>query len=261
MSRVAFLVYAALTALALVAPRALPKGRRFRTGLAVVALLGILFKAALSVSKDVEPWFDGWDGFVYFERDFAVPFGAFFFAVASGLLDEPRNQRAVKIMPGLLLAYLALVNLWVFGTPACYTKSDGIWRQGVCIQSTDYTCGPAALATLLRAKGVKTTEHDCARESDTVPDRGVTDLGATMALRHLLPGSKVAIRRVSIDGLKDVAVPALLPLRFNFWFDHMTVLLGVEGDAFLVGDPLRGPVHMARKELEERYLGHVITVE
>lgn len=262
MPLVAFFVYAGLSALAVVAARLLPKGRRLRLGLSIASLLGIIGKASFVISKELEPFFDGLDAFVWFERDLAIPFGVAFFAFIADLVDEERSRRAVKLMPVVLLGYLLAVNLWVFGTPECYVKSDGHWRKDVCLQSTNYTCGAASIATLLRAKGVKTTEHEAARLSCTIPDRGVTDLGATMALRKLMPGRPVAIRSVPIDALARASTPCLLPLRFNFWFDHMTVLLRVEGpDRFMVGDPLQGLVPMKRAEIEERYLGHVITVD
>jgi hypothetical protein len=51
-----------------------------------------------------------------------------------------------------------------------------ITRDGVCRQSTDYTCGPAAAVTALRAVGISATEADIAllahtsRSTGTEPD-------------------------------------------------------------------------------------------
>src|SRR5204863_6791491 len=138
-------------------------------------------------------------------------FGVAFFAFIAELVDVERSRRAVKLMPGVLLLYLVAVNTWVFRTPECYTKSDNRWPKDVCLQSTSYTCGAASIATLLRAKGVKVTEHEAARASCTIPERGVTNLGAAMALRHYLPGHRVAIEKVPVEKLDQVARPCLLP--------------------------------------------------
>ena len=124
--------------------------------------------------------------------------------------------------------------------------------MGVCLQSTSYTCGAASIATLLRARGVEAAEPEAARLSHTVPGRGVTDLGAALALRAKLPGRRVEIRDVaSPDDLAREPLPCLLPLRYSFWFDHMTVLLRVDSHGFWLGDPLTGPALLTREELSE----------
>ncbi len=258
----AFVVLLVLSVVAAAAPLFLPRRRGVRTGLLVPALLGILAKAVLCFWRAPERFLAASDLFVYFERDVAVPFGVFFFAVAAGVIDDPRNRRAVKVMPFLLIAYLVVSNAWTLRRPACYDRSDGIWHRGVCIQSSDFTCGAASIATVFSMLGVPgATEHEAAELSLTIPGRGVTDLGAALALRKKLPGRKVEIRFLPLDELSKVKPPALLPLRYNFWFDHMTVFMGMDGDNFVVGDPLRGPVRMSRAELEGRYLGDVITVD
>ncbi|MEZ0229743.1 MAG: hypothetical protein ACAI25_14040, partial [Planctomycetota bacterium] len=235
----AFLLYAIASIAAVVAARFLPKNRKLRYALTVASLLGICIKAAFVNFPRLELVFGG-DLYVYFERDFAIPFGVAFFAFIAELVPDERSRRAVKLMPAVLVFYLVAMNVWVFSTPTCYTKSDGIWRKGVCLQSTGYTCGAASVATLLRAKGMQVSEHDAARASCTIPDRGVTNHGAAKALRYFLPGARVAIRLVPLEEIEKAPQPCLLPLKFNFFFDHMTVLMRVEGpDRFLVGDPLQ----------------------
>jgi hypothetical protein len=240
-----------------------PERRVLLHALAIAALAPILAKTVLVLRPSLEPLFDGSPLFVYLERDFAVPFGVAFFALAARLVPDPRSRRSVAVMPWVLLAYLTVSNACFFTTPACYVSDDNRWTgDGVCLQSTDYTCGPASIATLLRRRGVAdATEHDAARLSATIPGRGMTDLGATMALRHFLPGKKVTIESASVDDLANVPVPCLAPLRYSFFFDHMTVLLGVEKKGFVIGDPLLGRVVLSRAELASRWLGHVITVE
>jgi hypothetical protein len=257
-----FLVHLVASAVLFGLARLVPERRtRLLHGIASLALAGILLKAGLASLPSLEMRFDGSDAFVFLERDLVVPFGVLFFAAASRIVPEPRNKRATALMPLVLLAFLVVVNRWTFGQPECYRKDWGRWRGGVCLQATGFTCGAASIATICSARGVRVTEHEAAEASFTIPDRGITDLGATRALRRLLPGRKVTIRPVAVSELASVPLPCLAPTRYSFWFDHMVTVLAVRPDGVLIGDPLQGPTLWTREEVEAKWRGHVITAE
>jgi predicted double-glycine peptidase len=164
-------------------------------------------------------------------------------------------------MPWLLLAYLVTANLWTLREPECYRESLGLWNHGVCIQSTDFTCGAASIATVSSRLGAPLLEHEAARLSRTEPFRGVTDLGCAMALRQHFPGRRVSLRRAEVSDLAKLPLPCLAPLTYSFWFDHMVSILEADERTVLVGDPLRGAVRMPASALAERWKGRVITIE
>lgn len=237
--------------------------RKLLHALAVFFLLGILAKAFLVVVPGAHAWvFPDSDAFAYLERDMAVPFAVVFFAIAARLVENEKNRRAVALMPFLLSVYLVVANAWTFTMPECYREHLNAWKKGVCIQSTDYTCGAAASATLLRALGVEgASEHEMARLSFTIPNRGVTTADAAMGLRKKLPAKTVTVRRASVDDVSSLPLPCLAPLKYNFFCDHMVCLLGLDPKGVLVGDPLIGPIVMTKEQLAERWLGEVVTVE
>jgi hypothetical protein len=243
------------------ARRIAPERRTLLHVLAVVALLGIVFKAVLVKVPGSEAWLVSFQPFLYFERDLAVPFAVAFFAIAARLVPEERNRRALSLMPWILGIYLLAANAWLATTPQCYEKDDNFWWKGVCRQSTDFTCGAASCSTLLRLEGVDATEHECARLSYTIPDRGVTSLGAAIALRTKLPNRKVDIRPTSLDELAQRRLPCLAPIKYSFLCDHMIVVLGTDPRGFVIGDPLSGPVVKTREELAPVWLNEAITVE
>lgn len=227
-----------------------------------VSFLLLMTKAVFVFFPQLSFVFDGSDAFIYLERDFAIPFGILFFAVASKQVPKDSNRRAVKLLTVLLLILMPAQNYWVFTTPPSYRQSDGVWLDGVCMQSTSFTCGAASAATVLRAHGVPdAVEHECAYYSHTLPFRGVTDLGAARALRQKAPGRSVLIRETKIAELKDLNLPCMAPIKYSFWFDHMVVVLAVDEKGIWIGDPLKGRVHMAEETLKERWLGRTITID
>jgi hypothetical protein len=239
--------------------------RERKTLLNIISFTTFTFLVAKALFVFVPSWsmaFDGSDAFLYLERDFALPFGVVFCATATRLLPDEKNGRALKIFLVLLIISLFGQNIWVFTNPSCYRQSDGIWTDGVCRQSTGYTCGAASAATVLRAHGViDAVEHECAYLSHTMPHRGVTDLGAARALRKKLPGRTVTIRTTKIDELKGLNLPCMAPLKYSFFFDHMVVVMAVDEGGCWIGDPLKGRVFVKTAELKKRWIGRTITVD
>ncbi|MGB9844132.1 MAG: cysteine peptidase family C39 domain-containing protein, partial [Methanothermobacter tenebrarum] len=81
-----------------------------------------------------------------------------------------------------------------FTDPAEFTIDDNITADttGVVLQTRNYTCGPAALATLLRKLGINTTEDELAALART------TEEGTTM--QGLLEAAKA--KGVNMTGMK-----------------------------------------------------------
>jgi predicted double-glycine peptidase len=131
-------------------------------------------------------------------------------------------------------------------------------------QQYDFSCGSAALATLL-------TYH----YEDRVPEAEIF-----MAMYNA--GDKAKIRRegfslldmknylqrrgyesdgfkISLDKVRQVGVPALV-LITNHGYKHFVVLKGVTANSVLLGDPALGAKVMTRKEFEASWNGLVFLV-
>jgi len=113
-----------------------------------------------------------------------------------------------------------------------------------CIQTTPYTCGPAAAATMLRAANIVTDEQEMARLCLTREGRGTLDLGLYRGLNLKLQQVEAAVTvrlvRLTYDDLLTVPKPCLLRVRFGL--DHTVVVLGTQGKRLLVFDPA-APYH------------------
>jgi hypothetical protein len=126
------------------------------------------------------------------------------------------------------------------------------WRDGVCLQSTGFTCTVAAGATLLRALGVEGGESELAARCAT--EKGGTRLnGLAKGLTERLRGTKRAARACRFDPAEIVRAP--LPL-VAFAPRHAFVVFGRPTEGTLeIGDPVGGRLVIRRSTFEARAIG------
>ncbi len=124
-----------------------------------------------------------------------------------------------------------------------------VWTKDVCIQSTTATCGPASLATILRASNLDARERDIARAAHSY--RGGTEAWY-LARAARACGLEARFRREA--GFPERARwPAIIGVKVEEGRGHFIPFLGREGDRYHVGDPMVGPEKLTREELERRY--------
>jgi len=138
------------------------------------------------------------------------------------------------------------------------TKLDS---RGVCIQSTDYTCGPAAAVTALHVLGIRGDEGKIALAAYTGFDSGTAPDSLCLALNQLhgQQGRRWEYRLFrSFDELKS-RCPAIVVIEYSLFLDHYVTVLDVRGDQVVVGDPLAGKVAVPATEFVKkwRYCGIV----
>lgn len=122
------------------------------------------------------------------------------------------------------------------------------WDEGVCLQSTQSTCGPASVATILSRFGVEVTESQIAAEAHSYS--GGTEawyLARAIRSRGLNVKFEFMPEFQPAEGLPTIAGVRLGPT------GHFIAILGREGEAFIVGDPLRGRELLSHDELQQRY--------
>jgi predicted double-glycine peptidase len=134
--------------------------------------------------------------------------------------------------------------------------------SGICFQSTDYTCGPAAAVTALRRLGLSANEGEIAVLSYSSPVAGTlpTCLSAALQQRYGTEGLKCQYRHFdSITQLRDSGI-TLAVIRDGLVNDHCVTVLGVTDYMVTLADPVWGKMLMSHKDFEKvwRFSGIVL---
>ncbi len=115
-------------------------------------------------------------------------------------------------------------------------------KDGICRQTTNYTCGPAAAVTALEHLGLIAREGEIAVLSQSSPVAGTlpTMLCTALEKRYSQDGLKCRYRRFdSVEQLRRAGV-TLVVIKENFLLDHCIVVLEVLENAVAVADPVTG---------------------
>lgn len=171
-------------------------------------------------------------------------------------LIQKRNRVVVYILIGVLSS----ISVAPFLAPAfnrsylagLKTRLDS---DGVCRQSNDYTCGPAAAVTALRRLGLPAEEGEIAILSHTSSLMGTEPdvLAKALQKRYRTNGVVIEYRPFKDMGeLKDAGLTVAVQ-RFNALQDHCVTVFGVVTNGVLVADPLSGLSVVATEEFENKW--------
>ncbi|MBI5162680.1 MAG: C39 family peptidase, partial [Magnetospirillum sp.] len=131
-------------------------------------------------------------------------------------------------------------------------------------QEHDFSCGSAAVATLLTHHyGRPTSEEEVFRDMYAAGDQeairrqgfSLFDMQRYLAVR----GLRADGYRVPLDTLAEVAVPAVTLISTK-GYSHFVVIKGIRGGEVLVGDPALGLKAMPKSEFEPIWQGIVFVV-
>lgn len=172
-------------------------------------------------------------------------------------LPQARQRRALHSLLGIVVAgyvlwpgvALAQSRRILDGRPT-HIRSDGI-----CLQSTDYTCGPAAAVTALHQLGVKASESELALLARTSPATGTPPevLARAIEKRHGADGIHArCLRLQDLDSLRD-HIPCLVTVRLGPWTDHWIYITSINEDTVEHGDPASGWEQMTHQEFMARW--------
>jgi len=134
--------------------------------------------------------------------------------------------------------------------------------NGICFQTTDYTCGPAAAVTALGRLGLSAEEGEIAVLSHTSPVAGTLPkcLSSALRTRYGPVGLKCQYRRFdSIEQLRNAGL-TLAMVRDSFLLDHCLAVLEVSEHTVTVADPIAGTKLMSHEQFEKiwRFSGIVL---
>jgi hypothetical protein len=192
------------------------------------------------------------------------------FAVSTGL-TVPLSRLPRKCEKILVCILMVVVVTWFcvlpFLVPALMRNrlsnlKTTVCSNGVCLQTTDYTCGPAAAVTALRQLGLPAEEGEIAVLSYSSPITGTlpTLLCSALRNRYGTAGLKCRYRRFdSIDQLKNEGI-TLVVVRRAFLLNHCLAVLDVSENIITVADPVTGTKLMSREQFEKiwRFSGIVL---
>jgi predicted double-glycine peptidase len=130
------------------------------------------------------------------------------------------------------------------------TKMDA---DNVCVQSTNYTCGPAAAVTALRRLGLTAQEGEIAILSHSSPIAGTLPWCLYKAIqnRYASEGLDCQFRRFdSVSQLREADV-TLVVVKDAFLLDHCVAVIEVGDETVTIADPVRGQTKMSYKDFED----------
>lgn len=162
-------------------------------------------------------------------------------------------------LPGFVVMPFFLPALIRNELAALVTKID---PDGVCMQRTAYTCGPAAAVTALRKLGFPAEEGQLAIWSDT-SQFGSTpeDIAAALRAHYGKKGLVVNYRRFRrVEDLKQAGV-TLAVVKYDFLTDHFVTVLGITDHEVILGDPLSGKTSYSYAEFAKSWRFCGITLE
>ena len=142
--------------------------------------------------------------------------------------------------------------------------------QYVVKQQLDYSCGAAALATIMKYYfGEKTSEREILdllnirlknlteEEIARKKKNGFSLLDLKFAANQ--KGFQAAGFRLTLDQLRQLPVPVIVFVK-PLGYHHFAVLRGIAGDRVFLADPSRGNLRMSDARFQEEYGGVVFVL-
>lgn len=204
-----------------------------------------------------------WDDFVFFER---LPAFLPILLILALCWHRPTRNLGRPVIALLIAIFAGYATLEVSGPLFMPLYMRGLddtvasaGRPPEVIQSTGWTCGPAALAWALQAKGLPVSEKQVAALTATTPFHGTPARGELRAAHR--QGVPAYIRRnLEWDQLAALPLPAVITWRLSGVIMHSVALLSIERDQVTLGDPMLGQAEYSRDEFLERWMADALVL-
>ena len=197
-------------------------------------------------------------------------FAAFGF-IATLVLTTPLSrvpQKRNRVMIATLMTFIVFfMAIWPFLAPLVDRGQLSRLRthmdhDGICMQSTDYTCGPASAVTALRKLGLPAEEGQIAILSCTSFQEGTPLDMLADALNRQYSASGLSVNcRVfnNVSDLKQMGM-TLAVVKYGVFVDHWVTVLKVTDSEVIVGDPLGGLGRYSYQDFAQkwRFIGIVL---
>jgi len=131
-------------------------------------------------------------------------------------------------------------------------------------QAYDFSCGSAALATLLTyhyrqplAEDVVLKAMFDVGDQDKIKQEGFSLLDMKKYLESI--GLRAEGYQVDLDKIAEVGIPGIVLIKTKGYL-HFVVLKGIRGDEVLIGDPAQGAKFMSREKFKEIWTNDIFFV-
>lgn len=237
------------------------KSRKVATIVVGVMLAVILVKLALARTPIGEPRFLPFNWYPLVERWWSLFPGMAIFGVGITLFRASMWRRdALLVGAGLLLLH-SLALGWVMSRPSDLTGEVG--QDGICHQTSGYSCTAASAVMLLHRHGIEATEREmadlCVTSNGGLAGGGTTESGLMRGLRLKADGHKKV--RIDRPALERLPTPSIVPLQLSPTLSHSVVVIGVTPTEVQVLDPLYGRGTLRRELFEREWLKSAIWIE
>lgn len=192
----------------------------------------------------------------------AIP-AVLFFSTATQIVPRASDRRALSLLNIVAAIYFVRAGIWMVLPPPSGVGPTRIDADGICRQTTGYTCVAASMVTMLRARGIAADEAEMSALCRTQSGGGATDSRALWALDRKLAGTAFTPRyaRLNRGSLIAAPKPCMVQLDWGFFVSHMVPVMEATPDRVVIGDPLSGTRTMSMADFEVEWKGLAITLE
>jgi predicted double-glycine peptidase len=208
------------------------------------------------------------DSFIYYEPLASITIGHFrfvvlAFAISLGL-TTPMTQLKYK-WEKVIVVVVMVIFVICFSVMPCFVPvmferefsslQTSINADGVCIQSRNYTCGPAAAVTALTKLGLDADEGQLAILSRTSPVTGTLPQDLYGAINDLYAKQGLECQFRKFDSVKELinGGVTLVIMQETFMIDHCVAVLDVSNDVVTIGDPEIGKISLPLSKFESTW--------
>ncbi|MDD5092530.1 MAG: cysteine peptidase family C39 domain-containing protein [Candidatus Wallbacteria bacterium] len=186
----------------------------------------------------------------------------FVFGAGSGRLI-PRNRRALAYFTAFVIFWRAYCSANMLYPRIHPSAEAGCDKDGVCLQSSGFTCLPCVCATMLKSLGVQAGEWEMARLCVLNGEAGGGPLNAVRGLKMKLDPGKYRVKIACLDweGLVKIPLPCYTSIDWGFMLSHAVAVMAINGNEVTLGDPLLGLRKMHRDDFLREWKKDVVWVE
>lgn len=115
-------------------------------------------------------------------------------------------------------------------------------NEGICVQGTGFTCGPAAAATALYQLGITASEGELAIIAHTTPQTGTSDDLLKEAIEKKYGHDGITCTYRCFNSVKELKknCPVIVVTKYTFMIDHYVTVLRVARNQVVIGDSSSG---------------------
>jgi predicted double-glycine peptidase len=189
--------------------------------------------------------------------------------IVMSLCGIKRKRNLLMIISAVPAIAVSLCFCVIYFGPSIWIRQElkhlktTISKDGICKQTTGYTCGPAAAVTILRQLGIEAQESELAIASKCTIKNGTTNEMLASAIKKLYgkKGIDCSIRHFdSIDQLKDIC-PMIAAIKLSPVVGHYTVVLEVTDDKVITGDPGYGKKEWSCENFKKKWYSDGIIIK